>query len=457
MTNYHKSDFGNDFSWGVSTAAYQVEGGYNLDGKGPSIWDEFTARKGKIHNDENGNIACDFYHRFPRDLMTMSLMNIDNYRFSISWSRIFPCGTGPCNKTGVAYYNRLIDFCLELNITPWITLYHWDLPAALEKKGGWTNRLIIDWFSDFVSFCIRNFGDRVKNWIILNEPMVFTGAGYFLGIHAPGKKGISNFLSAMHHAALCQAEGGRVARSERNGMNIGTTFSCSHVEPFRPFNLDDHAAATKVDALLNRAYIEPLLGLGYPLKDVPILRRVEQFVKDGDEGKLAFNMDFIGVQNYTREMISHSYFTPFLRAKIIKADLRKVNRTLMNWEVYPESIYHCLKKFSAYKNIPELIVTENGAAFNDRLEEGEVNDIHRRQYIQDYLGQVLKAKDEGVNVNGYFVWSFMDNFEWAEGYMPRFGLVYVEYLTQKRVIKSSGHWYSNFLREASDKSRLRIV
>ena len=454
--NYTKADFGDNFTWGVSTAAYQIEGAYNQDGKGPSIWDNFSARKGNIFNNQHANTSCDFYNRYPHDLTLMSGMNIPNYRFSLSWSRLFPQGTGKANTKGVSYYNHLIDFCLELGIEPWVTLYHWDLPFELEKKGGWTNREILNWFGEYTAFCINTFGDRVKNWMVLNEPMVFTGAGYFMGVHAPGRKGLSNFLAAVHHAALCQAEGGRIARSVRSDIRIGTTFSCAYAEPLRYFYPADLVAANKVDTLLNRIFIEPLLGLGYPVKDLKILRRLEPFVKDGDESRLAFDMDFIGLQNYTREIVRHSYFTPYMRARIIKADERKAERTVMNWEVYPASIYHCLKKFSLYPNIREIIITENGAAFHDKIENGEVNDVQRKQYLQQYLYQVLKAKNEGVNVTGYFVWSFTDNFEWAEGYYPRFGLVYVDFATQRRIIKLSGRWYSRFLSNLPQTSELLV-
>ncbi|MBE7169168.1 MAG: beta-glucosidase [Williamsia sp.] len=442
---YTRSDFGADFKWGVSTAAYQIEGAHNLDGKGPSIWDHFSATKGKIFNNQNAHTSCNFYHRYPHDLSLMSGMNIPNYRFSLAWSRLFPQGTGAVNRKGVNFYHRVIDFCLEAGIEPWITLYHWDLPAELEKRGGWTNRDILHWFSDYVAFCIQTYGDRVKNWMILNEPMVFTGAGYFMGVHAPGRKGLSNFLAALHHAALCQAEGGRVARSVRSDLKIGTTFSCTYVEPWRSFSPADLMAATRVDALLNRTFMEPLLGLGYPVRDLKILQRLEPFIRDGDENRLSFDMDFIGIQNYTREIVTHSYLTPYMQAKIIKADARKVDRTVMNWEVYPGSIYHCLKKTALYSNVKEIIVTENGAAFPDQVVEGEVDDVQRKEYLQNYLGQVLKAKQEGVPVTGYFVWSFTDNFEWAEGYYPRFGLVWVDFTTQQRIIKSSGRWYGRFL------------
>ncbi|MEP6927150.1 MAG: GH1 family beta-glucosidase [Ginsengibacter sp.] len=443
-----KEDFGNDFTWGVSTAAYQIEGSCDMHSKGKSIWDVFVKRKGKIFKNHTGDIACDFYNRYAKDISLMADLNISNYRFSIAWSRILPEGTGNVKQEGIDFYNRVIDFCMELNITPWITLYHWDLPHELQKKGGWVNRNIIDWFENYVSCCVKFFGDRVTNWIVLNEPMVFAGAGYFLGVHAPGKKGLNNFLAATHHAALCQARGGAVIRSIQPHCNVGTTFSSSHVEPYR--NIDkDIIAANKVDALLNRLFIEPLLGLGYPVNNLKILQRIEKFIKHDDEKNLVFNMDFIGVQNYTREVVSHTTFMPFIKAKIIKADKRKVERTLMNWEIYPESVYNILKKFSSYKNMPPLMVTENGAAFTDVLYNGEVHDPKRLQYLKDNIYQVLRAKQEGVDVRGYFVWTFLDNFEWAEGYYPRFGLVYVDFATQKRIVKSSGNWYARFLKNAS--------
>ncbi|MFD2555532.1 GH1 family beta-glucosidase [Sphingobacterium tabacisoli] len=440
-----KESFGKDFSWGVSTAAYQIEGAHQHDGKGPSIWDIFVQRRNKIAKNQNGDIACDFYNRYEDDLKLMQAMHIPNYRFSISWSRIQPDGMSEINLAGIDFYNRLIDLSLSLGITPWITLYHWDLPHALEKKGGWTNRDVKDWFGQYVEICIQYFGDRVKNWIIINEPTVFTAAGYFFGVHAPGKKGLDNFLAAAHHAALAQAHGGRIIKSLQRESNVGTTFSCSHVEPFTSKERD-HLAAQKADVLLNRLFIEPLLGMGYPTKEIKVLRKIERYMKQNDEVDLKFDMDFIGVQNYTREIIRHSFFVPFLQAKIVSAKKRKVEQTAMNWEVYPESMFHILKKFDAYPNIPPLIITENGAAFDDLVTDGTVDDPKRVKYIREVIEQVFRAKSEGVNVKGYFVWTFLDNFEWAEGYHPRFGLVHIDFKTQQRIIKSSGHWYTDFLR-----------
>jgi len=441
---FTESDFGKDFIWGVSTAAYQIEGGWDADGKGKSVWDVFSNIKGKIAADQNGNIACDFYHRYTQDIATMRQLNIPNYRFSISWSRIIPDGTGIVNTKGIDFYNRVINFCLELGIEPWITLYHWDLPYELEKRGGWTNREIIGWFGDYVELCVKCFGDRVKRWIVLNEPMVFTGAGYFLGAHAPGRKGLNSFLAAAHHAAMCQAEGGRIVRTLLTDAQVGTTFSCSLIQPFSP-STQDTLAAKRVDTLLNRMFVEPLAGLGYPVKDLKLLQRLETFIKDGDETKLAFDMDFIGVQNYTRELVTSSKFTPLIWAQIIKAENRNVETTVMKWEVYPESIYEMLLKFSKYENFNEIFVTENGAAFPDVVVNGKINDEKRKNYLEKHIEQVIRAKNNGVKVNGYFVWSLTDNFEWAEGYKPRFGLVYIDFNTQKRIIKDSGYWYSKLI------------
>jgi beta-glucosidase len=440
----NSKDFGKDFIWGVSTSAYQIEGAHDADMKGLSIWDEFSNQKKNIAFDQNGNTACHFYHHYIDDLNLMHSLGIRNFRFSISWPRILPYGKGLVNLKGIDFYNRLIDHCLLLGITPWITLYHWDLPLELEKKGGWTNRDIIGWFSDYVALCLKNFGNRVKNWMILNEPMVFTGAGYFLGIHAPGKKGLSNFLAATHHVSICQAEGARVIKSMYPNANVGTTFSCSHIQAYSEKEKDIEAAK-RIDVLLNRLFLEPTLGLGYPVKKIPLLSRIEKYMQAGDEQLLAFDFDFIGIQNYTREVVRHSFFTPFMKAAIVKAEERNVPLTAMNWEIYPEGIYHILKLYDEYPGIKKIIITENGAAFHDELNDGKVYDTERINFYTQYLKQVLKAKNEGVKVEGYFSWSFTDNFEWAEGYRPRFGLVYIDFESQQRILKESAHWFKTFL------------
>lgn len=440
-----KDLFGDDFNWGVSVAAYQIEGAHDTEGKGKSIWDVFTSVKGKIREKHTGDIACDFYNRYEEDIDLVKKMNIPNFRFSISWSRILPEGEGDINVKGIAFYNRVIDYCIEQKIVPWITLYHWDLPHALEIRGGWTNREIVKWFSDYTAICATNFGDRVKHWIVMNEPSVFVGAGYFLGIHAPGRRGMKNFLPAIHHSVLCMAEGGRILKNEVPDAEVGTTFSCSYIEPYSN-RLKDIEASKRVDTLLNRVFIEPVLGLGYPIKDLPILKELNKYIQPEDNLKMQFDFDFIGIQNYTREIVKHSYFTPYLSASLVGAKKRKVPFTLMKWEVYPQSIYRMVEKFNQYPQIRKLYITENGAAFKDLVSDGEVDDPLRVKYLQDHIAEVLKAKQNGYSVDGYFVWTLTDNFEWAEGFHPRFGLVYVDFQTQKRIIKSSGKWYSNFLK-----------
>lgn len=443
-SSFNKAQFGDSFRWGVSTSAYQIEGAHNLHGKGASIWDTFSQRRKAISSGHTGEHACDFYKRFESDLSLMRWLNIPNFRFSISWPRVLPFGTGIVNHVGVDFYDRLIDNCLARGIEPWVTLYHWDLPQALEDSGGWTNRDIVRAFSEYVEVCAHYFGDRVEHWMLLNEPMVFTGAGYFLGIHAPGRKGLSQFIPAMHHALLSQSAGARILRSARPGASIGTTFSCSHIEAYSDRE-KDVLAARRVDALLNRLFLEPTLGLGYPMEELGSLRQVERFVKSDDERDLPFEFDFIGVQNYTQEVVKHSYWTPVINASIMPANKRNVPHTVMNWEINPPSIYRVLKKFGSYPGVKSLVVTENGAAFHDKLENGKVNDLERLIYIRDHIGQVLRAKQEGVPVDGYFVWTLMDNFEWAEGYHPRFGIVYTDFNTQQRIIKASGKWYREFL------------
>lgn len=441
----NKQDFGPHFKWGVSVAAYQIEGAHDADGKGLSIWDVFTNTKGKIKDAHHGNTACDFYNTYQDDIALVKKLNIPNFRFSISWSRILPQGTGKINQAGIDYYNKVIDHCLELKIEPWLTLYHWDLPHELEKRGGWTNREVIQWFQDFVEICAVNFGDRVKNWMIMNEPVVFTAAGYFLGIHAPGRRGIKHFLPAIHHVTLSIASGARTLRKLRPEANIGTTFSCSYIQPHRELKRD-YKAVKRVDALLNRLYIEPLLGLGYPENELPVLKGIKKIMHPEDENNMIFDFDYIGIQNYTREIVKNSWIMPYVKASLVKAEKRKVPLTEMKWEVYPEAMYEMIKKFNGYPQIKKLLVTENGASFPDILENGKVNDEKRMKYVQDNLKQILRAKKEGFNLEGYFVWTLTDNFEWAEGYHPRFGLIHVNFETQKRTIKQSGYWYADFLK-----------
>lgn len=439
-----KHEFGPDFVWGTATAAYQIEGAVDRDGRGPSIWDTFSHQKGKIKTGEHADVACEFYDRYESDLQLHKELGFDAFRFSIAWSRILPDGIGRINEPGLQFYDRLIDHCLSLGITPWITLYHWDLPQALENKGGWTNRLIVNWFSEFVNVCTKAFGHKVKHWIILNEPLASSILGYFTGQHAPGWRSFRNLLPVIHHTALVQAEGGRVVRQNVPDAQVGTTFSCSPIDPFTP---GDQAAATRVDALLNRLFIEPTLGMGYPTRELPFLSGIAKKVaKPGDMERLAFDFDFIGLQHYFRAVVEQSYLMPYLWAKDVSPLRRNVQTiTEMGWEVYPESMYRIIKQFAQYEGVKKIHITESGAAFYDTVDQGKVNDVARIDYHQNYLRNVLRAKQEGMPVEGYFAWTFLDNFEWAEGYRPRFGLVYVDFRTQQRIVKASGRWFQQML------------
>lgn len=441
---YSKEDFGEKFRWGVSLAAYQVEGAYKDDGRGISIWDHFSNRKNRIEDGSNGNVACEFYYRYEQDIALAKSLNLTNFRFSISWTRILPDGTGEVNQLGLDFYNRLIDCCLKYDLEPWVTLYHWDLPQALEKQGGWTSRIVVNAFIKFADVCSKSFGDRVKNWIVMNEPSTFTGLGYLIGYYAPGRFGIKNYLPAVHHATLCQAEGARMIRRNLPNATIGTSISCSYVAPSSD-NPKQIAAARRVDALLNRLHIEPILGMGYPVKDLPVLGQIEKYFHPYDEELIKFDFDFIGIQNYFSLVAYNNPLIPYLQAFVVP--FKKLNRPLTanGWEVHPEGMYRILKQFSAYP-IKELIVTENGAAFHDRVEGNRVHDKRRLQYIQSYLGEVLRAKQDGVNIGGYFVWTLMDNFEWRAGFRSRFGIVHTDFVHQTRIIKDSGLWIRDFLK-----------
>ena len=447
MTDFTRDDFGPDFVWGTATAAYQVEGAHDQDGRGPSIWDTFTHRPTWFGPPRaTGDVACDFYHHYEADLRRLKQLGFTAFRFSIAWSRIMPQGTGRVNEAGLAFYDRLIDTCLQLGIEPWITLYHWDLPQALEDKGGWTNRLIIRWFADFVDCCTKAFGHKVNRWMVLNEPTAFTVAGYFAGVHAPGRRGIDNFMRAAHHAVVCQGEGGRIIRRNVPGAKIGTTFFCAPVEA-RTLSARDGRAASRVNALGNRLFIEPALGMGYPVRDAPLLEHLlKRCVQPGDLERATFDFDFIGLQNYFRMVVRHSWFTPYVWARQVRpAGHRTRQTTQMDWEVYPDGMYRIIRQFSQYETVKEIVITENGAAFPDVVHQGVVNDGQRVDFYQRYLWEVLRAKQEGIAIGGYFAWSLLDNFEWAEGYRSRFGLVHVDYATQQRIIKQSGYWFQQLL------------
>jgi beta-glucosidase len=440
------SNYGNDFLWGVAIAAAQNEGAYNVDGRGASIWDVYAKRVGKIKGGATPQIACNFYHRYKDDLMLVKALGFKVFRFSISWSRIFPDGIGRINKEGVAFYHKIIDECFQLGLLPFVTLYHWDLPQALQKQGGWAAVDMVKWFSNFVGFCAKEYGHKIKNWIVLNEPMGFTSLGYMLGKHAPGKMDLELFFAAIHNAALAQAEGGRILRKLVADAHIGTSFSCSEVMPFTD-KKEDIDAANRMDILLNRLFIEPALGMDYPHGDFALMDKLHMNSKSWRYTKrMQFDFDFIGVQNYFSITVKHNRLIPYVQASEVKAASRKVPHTAMGWEINANSFQYMLQRFSGYDNVKEIIVTEGGAYFKDSLQNGAIHDTQRIDYFKQYLTAMQNAMHAGANIKGYFAWTLMDNFEWAEGYNARFGLVYTDFDTQLRTIKDSGYWWRDFLK-----------
>ena len=440
-----RSDFGDDFTWGVAHASYQVEGAWNVDGKGVSIWDAFTHGGGRIRGKANGDVACDFYHRYEEDTDLVKELGFDAQRFSISWPRVLPDGVGRVNEKGLDFYDRVVDACLERGVQPWVTLYHWDLPAALERRGGWTNREIVGWFSDYVSVVVAALGDRVRQWMVFNEPLSFTMLGYLLGAHAPGRRGPAAFCAAAHHVNLATAEGARAARaaSPRSDASIGTT---QYLSPVLASGVGPLAgiAERSADALVNRLFLEPNLGLGYPWDDCGLLRGIKRHHRPGDDELATIDLDFLGVQYYTRLRAPWLPIPGIWTIPHFGQD-RGCELTSMGWEVRPEGLGMVLDRVHAYGAYDRVVVTESGASFDEELVDGRVHDNRRIAYFQRHLAELRATIDRGVPVDGYFCWSLLDNFEWTFGYRPRFGLVHVDYATQQRIVKDSGRWFARLL------------
>ncbi len=436
-------EFGPDFLWGVATAAYQIEGSPDADGKAASIWDTFTHRPGKIADGSTGDVATDSYRRFPEDVALVHSLGFGAYRFSLSWPRIQPDGR-TVNQAGLDHYQRVVDSCLGAGIEPWVTLYHWDLPQELENQGGWTNRAIVDAYAEYVAVVGEALGDRVTNWMLFNEPMSFTMLGYMLGEHAPGRRGLNNFFPAIHHVHLATAEGAAALRASATDPTVGTTHYLTAAKGSGPGPNLAQRAERAANAMLNRAFLEPGLGLGYPVDDAPILRMMRRYIRDGDLERCEVDLDFIGVQYYTR---LRAPFRPIPGLWTIPGfgDDPEVEKTSMGWEIRPEGLGMVLDMVHAYDRFDRIVVTEGGASFPDRLMAERVRDSRRIAYYESHLAQVRAAIDRGVPVDGYFCWSLLDNFEWAAGYEPRFGLVYVDYETQRRVVKDSGYWFADQL------------
>ncbi len=437
--------FPDDFLWGTATSSYQIEGAWDQGGKGESIWDRFSHTPGRIADGSTGDVACDHYHLYREDVSLMKEIGVKAYRFSISWPRILPQGKGKVNPEGLDFYSRLTDCLLEAGIKPLITLYHWDLPQDLHDLGGWANRDIAGWFADYAAAVARKLGDRVEFWATMNEPQVFAMLGYFIGLHAPGVMDPVKYLAVSHHINLAHGAGVTAIRSECPQPQVGTVLQIPPIYP-RSDSDEDQEAAQIMDSFLNRWYAEPVLLGRYPSDILELIKPFEPPIQEGDLERIHQPLDFAGLNLYTRLFAYHDPNVPVARA-MADEDHRIPGATYTDfgWEVYPRAIYESLKRFKDEWGDPPVYITENGRSREDVLVDGKVNDPERIEYLAAYLAQVRKAMDEGVKVRGYFLWSFMDNFEWAEGYTKRFGIVHVDFDTRVRTPKASAHWYRDLI------------
>ncbi len=434
--------FPDAFRWGAATASYQIEGAVHEDGRGESIWDRFCATPGKVFNNESGAIACDHYHRYQEDIQLMRELGLQAYRFSIAWPRIFPTGRNRVNPAGLDFYERLVDALLAANIEPFATLFHWDLPQALQDDfGGWTSRDTSKAFVDYANVVSQRLGDRVKNWITLNEPQVVAHVGYEYGTHAPGISNPRLAWQVSHHLLLGHGLAVPVIRANSKNAQVGITLNLSSVHAATDSEQDQFAAQIE-DGKNNRWYIEPIFRGSYPSDIVDLLEQnnLTPQVVNGDAAIIAVPVDFLGVNNYTRNIVRQkSGVAPGITEHV---HIPGVEYTEMNWEVYPDGLREVLVRLHRDYAVPRLYVTENGAAFPDVVSaNSRVHDSRRENYYREYLTQAHAAISEGAPLAGYFAWSLMDNFEWAAGYSKRFGITYVDYATQQRIIKDSGYWY----------------
>ncbi|MGW9270578.1 GH1 family beta-glucosidase [Microbacterium sp. NPDC055599] len=469
--------FPSDFLFGAATAAYQIEGAAFEDGRTASIWDAFAREPGAVVGGDNGDVACDHYHRYPQDVALMKDLGLQTYRFSTSWSRVRPDG-GAVNRAGVDFYSRLVDELLAADILPWLTLYHWDLPQALQEGGGWTNRDVVDRFLEYAGTVHDALGDRVNVWTTLNEPWCSSFLSYTGGEHAPGHTSIAEGLLASHHLLLAHGATVKELRGRDSSLNLGITLNHTVADPADPQNPADVDAARRLDGQFNRWFLDPIYRGSYPADVVEDIRavdpeavaRFEAAVRDGDLETIAQPIDTQGVNYYHGDLVSGTApattataeeggpatsrptRSPYPSSGGIHAVERGLPRTAQHWEVQPEGLTRLLQRVWAEYAEPAgvvLYVTENGAAYDDEpvVEDGEtrVHDADRTEFLRLHLDAVLDAVEAGVDVRGYFYWSLFDNFEWAWGYDKRFGIVRVDYDTQERTLKDSAHEYRRII------------
>lgn len=441
--------FPENFVWGAATAAYQIEGAWNEDGKGESIWDRFSHTPGNIEDNTTGDVTCDHYYRWPEDIALMQSLNLAAYRFSVAWPRILPQGRGQVNQDGLDFYSRLVDGLLAAGITPYVTLYHWDLPQVLQDEGGWPVRTIGQAFVDFVDVITRHLGDRVKHWVTHNEPWVIAMLGHHIGEHAPGWRDLNAALKVSHHILLSHGWAVPVIRRNSPGAEVGITLNLSPVYPASP-SAADHNAARHFDGYMNRWYLDPLYGRRYPADMVADytaqghLPEGLSFVQPGDLETIAVKTDFLGLNYYMRALSRAEEAEDNLPRTRFLAP--KSEWTDMGWEVYPEGLFDLLCRLHFEYQPPKIYITENGASYGDGPDaEGCIHDERRLAYLRDHFTAARRAIDTGVPLAGYFVWSLLDNFEWAKGCAQRFGLVWVDYKTQQRLPKDSALWYKTVI------------
>jgi len=466
-------EFPQDFLWGSATASFQIEGATSSDGRTDSIWDEFCRVPGAIVNGDDGTIAADHYHRYRDDVALMKNLNLDAYRFSVAWPRVRPDG-GAVNPAGLDFYSRLVDSLLEQEITPWLTLYHWDLPQALEERGGWTNRDTVDRFVEYALSVHEALKDRVRIWTTLNEPWCSAFLGYAGGEHAPGRQEPAQAMRAVHNLLLAHGRAITELRAQDPTATLGITLNFTHPEPKDPADAADVEAARRIDGLHNRLFLDPIFRGQYPqdvLDDTENLGWTE-VIEDGDLAAISAPIDALGVNFYHGNEVSghpqevretglvrpqRPTRSPFVNAEDVAFVDRNLPLTDMGWEIQPWGLSDLLQRLHRDYDLPPLYITENGAAFADTVNaDGQVDDPGRLEYIDAHLRAVHEAISAGVDVRGYFVWSLLDNFEWAYGYGKRFGIVYVDYETQERIPKASAKWFAQVAQSGTVPAQAEI-
>lgn len=452
------SNFPSDFRWGAATASYQIEGAVNEDGRGPSIWDTFTHTPGTIADATVGDVADDHYHRYAEDIQILADLGMNSYRFSIAWPRIQSTGTGPVNEKGLAFYRRIAETCVENGVTPYATLYHWDLPQALEDAGGWLNRDTAERFRDYAAATHEALGDVIMSWITLNEPWCSAFLGYGNGMHAPGKTVGSDSIKAVHHLLLGHGLAVQAMRGGSRHSALGLTLNLYSVRPASRSEADADAAR-RIDGLSNRLFLDPVLRNEYPEDVLDDAGVDEWFAERSDDLQtISTPIDFLGINYYSRHTVAAPedgvFSDPSIPSTSPGSELIRVvdtgaPKTQMGWEIHPDGMIDVIEM--VHERAPQLpiYITENGAAYPDKIgPEDSVDDEERRHYFELHVDACRQALAKGLPLKGYFAWSLMDNFEWAYGFSRRFGLVYVDYETQKRTVKKSGLWFRDFLTDS---------